>query len=64
MQCYDRLKNVFDHPVKNVLRTHDNIQQIAPGLGDDYMTDCLLDYPCFKEHYKLIAIDLSKKTSA
>ena len=27
----------------------------------DYITDCLLDYPYFKENYKMIAIDLSKQ---
>ena len=26
-----------------------------------YITGCLLDYPYFKENYKLIAIDLSKQ---
>ena len=26
-----------------------------------YSTGCLLDYPYFKENYKLIAIDLSKQ---
>ena len=31
------------------------------GQGDDYTTGCLLDYPYFKEHYKMIAIDLSKE---
>ena len=30
-------------------------------LGDDYTTGCLLDYPYFKDHYKMIAIDLSKQ---
>ena len=30
------------------------------GEGDVYTTGCLLDYPYFREHYKLIAIDLSK----
>ena len=29
------------------------------GPEDDHITDCLLDYPCFKENYILIAIDLS-----
>ena len=29
--------------------------------GDDYSTCYLLDYPYFKEHYKLIAINLSKQ---
>ena len=29
--------------------------------GDDYTTGCLLDYHCFKDNYKMIAIDLSKQ---
>ena len=31
------------------------------GQWDDYTAGCLLDYPYFKEHYKMIAIDLSKQ---
>ena len=31
------------------------------GQEDDYTTDSLLDYPYFKENYKLIAVDLSKQ---
>ena len=53
-------RNFFDQPVKNVLKTNNKIQKIGTGQEDDYTTGCLLDYPCFKEHYKLIAIDLSK----
>ena len=30
-------------------------------LGDDYTTGWLLDYPYFKKHCKLIAIDLRKQ---
>ena len=41
--------------MKNDLKTYDNIKRIATGLG------CLLDYPFFKNYYKLIAIDLSKQ---
>ena len=32
----------FNQPVKNDLRTYDNIQKVATGQGDDYTTDCLL----------------------
>ena len=28
--------------------------------GEDYTTGCLLDYQYFKDHYQLIAVDLSK----
>ena len=37
------------------------IRQIATDQGDDYTTGCLLDYQYFKDHYNLIAIDLSKQ---
>ena len=36
-------QNVFDQPVKNNLRTSNNILKIA-GQGDDYTTGCLIDY--------------------
>ena len=53
--------NFFDQPIKNDQGTCDSIQKIAIGQGDDYATGCLLDYPYFKEHYKLIVLDLSKQ---
>ena len=52
-------QNFFDQPVKSDLRMYDNIQKIEASLGDGYITGCLLDYTYFKEHYKLIEIDLS-----
>ena len=37
------------------------MRKIAAGKGDDYTTGCLLDYHYFKDHYQLIAVDLSKQ---
>ena len=37
--------NFFNQPVKNDLRTYNNIQKIATGQGDDYTTGGVLDYP-------------------
>ena len=54
-------RSFFDHPIKNDLKTCDNIRKIRAGQGDDYTTGCLLDYPYFKKYYKLIAIDLSNQ---
>ena len=54
-------KNFFDQPVKNGIRTYNNIRKISTDQEDDYTTDCLLDYNYVKEHYKMIAIDLSKQ---
>ena len=52
-------RNFFDQPIKSKLKTYDNIRKIATCQGDDYTTGCLLDYPYFKNYYKLIAVDLS-----
>ena len=54
-------RNFFDQPIDNMAKTYENIRKIATGQEDDYTTGCLLDYPYFKDHYKMIAIDLSKQ---
>ena len=54
-------KNVFDQPINSDLKRYENIRRITTGQGDDYTTGCLLDYSYFKDHYKMIAIDLSKQ---
>ena len=51
-------ENFFDQPVKV---TYENIKKIATGKRDDCTTGCLLDYPCFKDNYKIISADLSKQ---
>ena len=40
---------------------YDEIRKAATGQGVDYITVCLLDYQYFKDHYQLIAVDLSKQ---
>ena len=47
-------------PIKNIEETYENIIQITDHSGY-YTRGKLLDYEYFKEHYKLIAIDLSKQ---
>ena len=54
-------ENFLDQPIKNNKVTYENIRKIATGQGDDYTTDCLLDYPYFMDTYKMIAVDLSKQ---
>ena len=50
----------FELPIKNIEETYEKIIQITDHNG--YHTrGNLLDYEYFKEHYKLIAIDLSKQ---
>ena len=54
-------KFFFDQPIKNDIKSYDNIQKITTGQVDDYTAGCLLDYNCFINHYKMIALDLSKQ---
>ena len=51
-------QNLLDQPVRNDLIAYDHIQKIATGQNNDYTTGCLLDVPYFKEHYKMIAVDI------
>ena len=51
-------KNFFDQPIK---KTYENIRKIATGQGDDYTTGCLLDYTYFRDYYKMLTADLSKR---
>ena len=54
-------KTFFDKPINSMIKTYKNIRKIATGQGDDQTTGCLLDYSYFKDHYKMIATDLSKQ---
>ena len=52
-------KSFFDVPVKNKEETYE--KNIEMSKNNDYTTGNLLDYAYFLNHYKLIAIDLSKQ---
>ena len=54
-------RNFYDQPINDQIKNYDEIRKIATGKGDDYTTGCLLDYKYFKDHYHLIAVDLSKQ---
>ena len=56
-------KNFFDQPI-NYFKTYEDIRKIASCQGDDYTTGCLLDYPYFKDNYKMNAIDLKNSKNS
>ena len=37
------------------------LERLQQEEGDDYTTECLLNCQYFKNHYQLIAVDLSKQ---
>ena len=52
-------KPFFEIPLKNKEEASEAITEMSKN--NDYTTGNLLDYEYFKDHYKLIAIDLSKQ---
>ena len=52
-------KSFFVLPVKNEVKVYEKI--IEMSRNNDYTTGNLLEIAYFKENYRLIAIDLSKK---
>ena len=55
-------KSFFDLSVKNEEEAYEKIMDM--DNNNDYTTGNLLDFGNFKENYKLIAIDLSKKVKS
>ena len=57
-------ENFFDQPIKDNKVTNENIRKIAIRKEDDYTNGCLLDYPYFRDNYKMIAVDLSRQKAS
>ena len=54
-------RNFYYQPINDLVKQYGEIRETATGQGDDYTTGCLLGYQYFKNHYQLIAVDLSKQ---
>ena len=54
-------RNFYDNPIESDIEKYRKLKEVMIGKGEDYTTGCLLDYNYFKEHYKLVAVDLSKQ---
>ena len=54
-------RNFYDQPINDLIKQYDEVRKVSTGKGDDYTTRCLLDYAYFRDHYRLIAVDLSNQ---
>ena len=54
-------RNIYDQPINDSIKQYNDIRKPATGQGKDYTKGVLLDYQYFKDHYNLIAVDLSKQ---
>ena len=53
-------KNFYDKAIDSDIKRCKEIRKLTTGQGEDYTTACLLDCNYIKNHYTLIAIDLSR----
>ena len=54
-------KNFYDQPADSDIKRYEEIRKLTTGQGEDYTTECLLDCDYIKNHYRLIAVDLSRQ---
>ena len=54
-------RNFYDQPINDLIKQYNEVRNTSTGQGDHYATRCLLGYAYFKDNYRLIAVDFSKK---
>ena len=54
-------RNFYDQPINDLTKQYYEVRKVSTGKGDDYITRFLLDYAYFRDHYRLIAVDLSNQ---
>ena len=54
-------RHFCDNPIESDIEKYRELKKVMIGKGEDYTTGSLVDYNYFKEHYKLVAVDLSKQ---
>ena len=51
-------KNFYDQPK---IERYEKIRKLTTEQGEDYTTGCLLGYDYIKNHYGLIAVNLTRQ---
>ena len=52
------MEKLYDQAIDSDIKGYKEIRKLTTGLGEDYITGCLLEYEYIKNHYRLIAVDL------
>ena len=53
-------KKIYDQAIYSDIKRYKEIRQLTTWQFEDYTTGCLLDYDYMKNHYRLIAVHISK----
>ena len=51
----------MEKTIDSDIKRYEEIRKLTTGQGEDYTTGCLLDYDYIKNHYRLMAVDLSRQ---
>ena len=43
-------RNVYDQPINDLIKQHDEVRKVSAAQGDDFTAGCLLDYAYFKDN--------------
>ena len=54
-------KSFYNQLIDSDIKRYEEIRKVTTRQGKDYTTGCLLDYEYIKNHYRLIAVDLSRQ---
>ena len=54
-------RNFYDQPISDQIKKYDELRKLTTGKGEYDTTGSLLDYKYFRNHYNIIACDLSKQ---
>ena len=54
-------RNFYDLPINDLIKQYDEVRKVSTAQSDDYIAECIFDYSRFKDNYRLIWVDLSKK---
>ena len=54
-------RNFYDQAINDSIKQYNEVRKISTGQGDDYTTECLLDFVYFEKNYRLIVVDADPK---
>ena len=54
-------KNFYDQAIHSDIKWYEEIKKLTTWWGEDYTSAYLLDYDNINNHYRLLAVDLSRQ---
>ena len=55
------MEKTYDQPIDSGVKRYKEIKKLTTEQRESYTTGCLLNYDYIKNHYRLIAVDLSRQ---